>query len=128
MVLPSSFSFFRKRFRSRNLGVRISSLRWANQLSWRVSISSFRRSRCSSVSLATHFALSKLVAGAGAADDVPDCLELEETVFGAPKNEVMLALALGFFASAAARSAALRLRLDAMVTLSMVVNRDTATQ
>lgn len=107
--------------------MRTSSLRWASQLSWRVSISSLRSSRCSSVSLATHFSLSKFVTGAAAADDVPDGLELEEMVFGALKNEVMLPLALGFFASAAARSAALRLRLDAMVTLSMVVMRDTVT-
>ena len=107
--------------------MRTSSLSWASQLSWRVSISSFRSSRCSSVSLATHFSLSKFVTGAAAADSVPDGLELEETVFGAPKKEVMLPLALGFFASAAARSAALRFRLGVMVNRWMAVMRDTVT-
>ena len=79
------------------------------------------------MSFATHFSLSKLTVGAATSvgplrEGVDD-----KVVFGAPKNDVILALALGFFASAAARSAALRLRLEAIVVLRKIMNEDTVT-
>ena len=58
------------------------------------------------MSLATQASLSNFGAGGAAAREV---VTEVEAAFGAPKNEVMELLALGFFASAAARSTALRL-------------------
>ena len=103
-----------------NSGVTISSFKCASQLSCSVSISSFSSSFCSSVSLASHFSLSNFRTGTGAAAGFAAAVVVSEPGFeesadvwellGAPKNEAMLPFALGFFASAAASSVALRLR------------------
>ena len=87
-----------------------SSFRTANQLSWSVSISSLSSDLVSGSSFAIHASLSKTT-GAGSVGGfegfVLDVLGLD---LGAPKKDVMLPLDLGFFASAAARSTALRFR------------------
>lgn len=112
MVLPSSFSFFKNLFRSKNSFVSTSSLRYANQLSCKVSISNFSSSFCSSVSFASHASLSNFTAG----DKTEGYLAAGlATGLGAPKNDVMVPLALGFLASASARSTALRFTPVAMV-------------
>ena len=85
----------------------MSSLRWASQLSCRVSISSFRRSFCSVVSDSVHLALSKGVSFAAAVG------------LGAPKKDVMLLLALGFLASRAADVASVALRFRLIVIMSV---------
>lgn len=58
IVAPDSHSRLRKRFKSKKFLVRSSSRNSASQLSCSVSISSFNKSRCSSVRLDTHFCLS----------------------------------------------------------------------
>lgn len=99
------YSLLRNRLRSKNSLVTISLFKWANQLGCRVSISSCRSCFCSSVRVATHFALSNLATGSGAAaadetePPLSDGLAGEDTAFGAPKKEVMLAFCLGFFGS-----------------------------
>lgn len=65
MVLPTSRSRLRKRLSSRNSLLRISSFNWASQLSWRLWISSARRSFCSWVSFSTHASLSNLGVAVG---------------------------------------------------------------
>lgn len=89
----------------------ISSFRTASQLSCSVSISSLSNAFCSSVRPATHFSLSNFRAGAvsvGPLDGFVD--DVDELVLGGPKKLVIELFALGFLASAATMSAALRLR------------------
>lgn len=108
---PDVTSDMRKRFRFRKSFEVISSFSTLNQLSCRVSISSFRRDFCSSVRLLIHLSLSKVV-GAGSVGGLEGLvLEVEGLVFGGPKNEVIEELALGFFTSAAATAASAALRL-----------------
>ena len=64
------------------------------------------------MSFASQASLSNLTAGGGTAEEVE---EVVETGLGGPKNDVMLPLALGFLASAAARSTALRFTPVAMI-------------
>lgn len=66
IFLPLSCSFFRKRFKSRNSFVTISSFNWDSQVSSKEAISSASKSFCSGVSFSTHFALSNLGNGAAA--------------------------------------------------------------
>jgi hypothetical protein len=99
-AFPLASSFFKKRFRSRNVGLSSTSLRCGSQLSCSVSISSFSSSFCSSVSFAIHASLSNFAAA------VAPSLGL-----GAPKNDVILPLSFVFFAASVAAVAALRLRL-----------------
>lgn len=119
IFLPASCSRFKKRLSSRKLGLVTSSRSSLSQLSCRVPISKARRSRCSSVSPLTHFSLSHFTAAGGGGDEETPVLPAvvgfavdgeEETGFGAPKNEVMLALTLGFLGSLVGRAAALRFR------------------
>ncbi|KAG9938629.1 uracil-DNA glycosylase, partial [Aureobasidium melanogenum] len=111
IFLPDSASLLRNFFKSRNDFVVISSLSTASQLSCNVSISSLRRVFCSSVRPAIHFSLSKLTAGAGSVGPLDGLVDdVDGLGLGGPKKLVMELLAFGFFASAAAMSAALRLR------------------
>lgn len=123
IVFPLSFSFFKNLLRSKNSLDSISSFNCDNQLSCRVSISSFSSSFCSSFSFSSHLALSNFGAAIGGSEGLglvnddkglicvaapPDLA----SVAGCFKNEVMLAFALGFFtapAVVAATSPALRL-------------------
>lgn len=66
MVLPSSFSFFRKRFSSRKSLFNTSSFSCASHESCRLLISSWSRSFCSSVSFSTQASLSNFRVAAGA--------------------------------------------------------------
>lgn len=66
IFFPLSCSFFRKRFKSRNSFVTISSFNWDSQVSSNEVISSASKSFCSGVSFSTHFALSNLGNGAAA--------------------------------------------------------------
>jgi len=119
-----------------------------SQLSCKVPISRARRSRCSSVSPATHFSLFHFRdAGAGDEDGVREVVVFvvvpvtlregetavvsvvdfavegeDETVLGGPKKEVMLAFTLGFLGSLVGRVAALRLR--DMVRVRWRIRRD----
>jgi len=110
--LPATVSRSRNFLSSRNSLLVTSCLRWANQLSSRVSISSLSRVRCSGVSEATHSALLNLDrAGAEAEVEAkaeeawtPDFAEPEPEPepaagFGAPKKDVMVPFCLGFLAS-----------------------------
>lgn len=108
IFFPAAASLSRNRLRSKNSLVTISPFKWANQLGCRVSISSCSSCFCSSVRVATHFALSNLAIGsnAAAADEAEPPLSdglapapAEGTALGAPKKDVMLAFCLGFFGS-----------------------------
>jgi hypothetical protein len=88
---PLSTSFFRKRFKSKNSRVRISSLSCASQLSCRVLISSASSCFCSAVRPATHASLSNLDADWPLAD-LADAEPLAAADFGGPKKDVMLLL------------------------------------
>ena len=70
IFFPLSCSFFRKRFKSRNSFVTISSFNWDSQVSSNEVISSASKSFCSGVSFSTHFALSNLGNGAAASAGV----------------------------------------------------------
>ena len=83
-------------FKSKKLLVVNSSLRWASQDGWSVSISSFNSDFCSGVRLATHFSVSNLM-GAEAGAAVPLAMVADGAVFGAPKKDVRVASFLGFF-------------------------------
>jgi len=134
MVLPCSFSFFKNRFKSKKSFETICSLNSLNQLSSKVSISSFSSSFVSSCNLLTHASLSHL-AGVNEGivelavevtavwrdgEDVsvifetvdsalPDMLGATLAVFGGPKKEVIVPFTLGFFADTALSTTALRL-------------------
>lgn len=109
ILAPLSPSFLRKRFRLRKLSLVTSSLRAPSQLSCKVSISSLSNSLCSSESFATHASLSNLMGcGAGAVGSDAG-FETFGLGFGAPKKDVMAAFFLGFLATSAAMSPALRL-------------------
>lgn len=106
IFLPLSCSFFRKRFKSRNSFVTISSFNWDSQVSSKEAISSASKSFCSGVSFSTHFALSNLGNGAAAsaaggggaaaadvkmaavADAVDFCEESSRTVAGGEEGTV----------------------------------------
>ena len=104
-LAPLSFSFLRNRFRFKNSVVTISSFRWANQLSSRVSISNCSSSFCSGVREATHFSLLNVLDRDGATEPEPAVAGFG---LGAPKNAVMLP-PLGFLESGAERCSDLRL-------------------
>src|SRR3569833_2574656 len=106
--LPACTSRSRNFLSSRNSGEVISSFSRASQLSWSVSISSFSMRFCSSVSLATHFALSKFEADASPADD------LLPFALGAAKNEVSVPCCLAFLASFSGKLPAFRFSDDIM--------------
>ena len=109
ILVPLSPSFLRKRLRLRKLSLVTSSLRAPSQLSCKVSISSLSSSLCSSESFATQTSLSNLtgcVAGAVGSDAGFETFGLG---FGAPKKDVIEAFCLGFLATSAAMSPALRL-------------------
>lgn len=107
---PDWISLWRNLFRLRNSLETISSFNTLSQLSCRVSISSFSSCLCSSLKASIHFCLSKMD-GAGSVGGL-DGFVLDVLVFvlGGPKKLVMEPFAFGFFASAVAISAALRLR------------------
>lgn len=91
-----------------------SECRTASQDSCSVSISSLRSDLWSSDSFSTHAALSNLMGTvAGAVGELAGLEGLVDDdgplVFGAPKNDVMEALAFGFLTASAATSTALRL-------------------
>lgn len=127
-MAPPSFSFFRNLFKSRNSFETTSSFKTPSQLSCRVSISSLRRSFCSSESLATHTSLSNTTDGTAveeagwrtSADTVSPVADTVGFGLGGAKKEVIDALALGFFAASAARSTALRFR-DMVLGVLVVV-------
>src|ERR1039457_1042712 len=63
IFFPLSISLFKNRFKSKKSLVTISFFNSFNQLSCKVSISNFKRSFCSSVSVLTQASLSNLIAG-----------------------------------------------------------------
>lgn len=76
------------------------------------------------MSFSTHFSLSNLTGGASTVSIVvPVTFVVVETVFGGPKNEVMLPFAFGFLASVRAWDSALRLR--DMMGRRKIIRRDT---
>lgn len=116
----------------------ISSFKTASQLSSSVLISNCNNVFCSSVNPATHFALSNLTAGSGAAVQfateralLADLTAAEEEAvlatgpdLGALKKDVMLAsckCCLGFLASGPGWVAALRLRAEDIATCAELV-------
>lgn len=114
--MEPAISLAKNFFRSKNSLLVTSSLRCASQLSSRVSISSWRSSLCSSLRLATHLSLSKVGAGDSTLGAEEPLVE-EDTIFGAPKKDVMLAFPppVLIFLLASTLEAALRLRVEDMV-------------
>lgn len=120
MVFPLSFSLFKNFLSSKKSLVNSSSFKWASQLSCSVSISNFSSSFCSSVNFSSHFSLSNAGAATGGSSGLGLVKEDKGDVWvvapaglgteaGCLKKDVMLALALGFFATSVASSPALRL-------------------
>jgi hypothetical protein len=118
---PESNCPFKNLFNSKNSRLVTSSLNSFNQLSCSVLISSFNNSFCSSVKVLTQASLLNLMAG-----KLVLALEVVEagTFLGAPKNEVMELLALGFLAESE-RGALLALRFrDMILGLRKSMRRD----
>lgn len=110
-MLPLSCSRFKYRFKSKKLGLVISSLSSLSQLSSRLSISSTSRFFCSSFRDATHFFFQSLcTAGFGVDSGIDDAGAMGIFGFGAPKNEVIEALVFVFLASVRGRVDALRFK------------------
>lgn len=138
-----SCSFLKNLFKSKNSLLSNSSFNTANQLSSSVSISRPKSSLCSVVSFSAHFFLSNFGFGNSASSravatvvsivfpvlvSVVVLVVVEmvlDTILGGPKKDVMLPLALTFFASVAAASAAFLLRDMAIGRLRKRMKRDT---